>query len=253
MRVDRHVAVVTGGASGIGLAIATRLASDGAEVAIFDIDGDAAEDAAGKLLASPGQVRGYAVDVSDRRTVDAAVLEVRSDLGPVTILVNNAGIEQFTPFVELDAELWRRVVDVNLTGTFHCTQAVVGDMISAGWGRIVNVTSSSAQRGARNMTAYSASKGAVISLTRSLALELAPRGITVNNVPPGFIETPMLHKSLAEGRLGDKGIEDLIDQTPVHRAGQPEDIAAMVAFLASDEAGYITGQTFGVNGGRVPS
>jgi len=142
---------------------------------------------------------------------------------------------------------------VNITGSFHCTQLVVPDMIEEGWGRIINISSSSAQRGSRGMVAYSASKGAMISFTRSLALELGKQGITVNNVPPGFIETPMLHKSIDQGRFPKGFMEAQIEQTPVGRAGQPEDIAAAVAFLASPDAGYITGQTFGVNGGRAPS
>jgi 2-hydroxycyclohexanecarboxyl-CoA dehydrogenase len=254
MTGDKRVAVVTGGASGIGYAVSARLARDGSSVAIFDINAAAAVSAAAEIAAATGSaVRGYTVDVSDRAQVDAAVAAVRAELGPIAVLVNNAGIEHFGSFVDLDVERWRRIIEVNLTGTFHCTQAIVGDMIAAGWGRIVNVSSSSAQRGSKNMTAYSASKGGMISLTRSLALELGAHGITVNNVPPGFIETPMLHKSIAEGKLGPNGMEAQIQQTPVRRAGQPEDIAAMCAFLASDEAGYITGQTFGVNGGRVPS
>lgn len=249
-----RTAVVTGGASGIGLAISRRLAADGLTIAIFDINGPAAETAAADIAAATGAtVKGYAVDVADRAKVDAAVAQVRADLGPITVLVNNAGIEQFCPFTDIDPQQWNRVIEVNLTGTFHVTQSIVGDMIAAGWGRIVNVSSSSAQRGSRNMTAYSASKGGMISLTRSLALELGVHGITVNNIPPGFIETPMLHKSLVEGKLGAGGMEAQIKATPVNRVGQPNDIAAACAFLVSDEAGYVTGQTLGVNGGRIPS
>ena len=249
-----HVAVVTGGAMGIGYAVAHRLAEDGNEVAIFDLNGEVGASAAATIAAETGsRVIACVVDVADRGQVAAAVERVHAELGQIGILVNNAGIEQFGPFTEITPERWNRVMEVNLTGTFHCTQLIVGDMIAARWGRIVNVSSSSAQRGSKNMTAYSASKGAMITLTRSLALELGEFGITVNNVPPGFIETPMLHKSLEDGKLGPAGIENQIAQTPLRRVGQPGDLAAACAFLASNEAGYITGQTFGVNGGRVPS
>jgi 2-hydroxycyclohexanecarboxyl-CoA dehydrogenase len=251
--LDGRNAIVTGGASGIGLAISLRLAHDGAAVAIFDQDGEAADLVASEINSSGGHAVAYTVDVSDRDQVESGVARARADLGPILILVNNAGIEYITPFVSMDPADWDRVFAVNITGTFHCTQAVIPDMIDAKWGRVINISSSSAQRGARGMVAYSSSKGAMISFTRSLALEVGRLGITVNNVPPGFIETPMLHKSIDNGRFPADFIETQIEQTPVGRAGRPEDMAAAVAFLASPEAGYITGQTFGVNGGRAPS
>ena len=246
-------AVVTGGASGIGLAISERLADHGAKVAIFDLDGEAAQKVAESISSSGRTAIGFTVDVADREQIESAVIAVREQFGPVHILVNNAGIEHISPFVSMEPAAWDRVFAVNITGSFHCTQLVVPDMIEEGWGRIINISSSSAQRGSRGMVAYSASKGAMISFTRSLALELGKQGITVNNVPPGFIETPMLHKSIDQGRFPKGFMEAQIEQTPVGRAGQPEDIAAAVAFLASPDAGYITGQTFGVNGGRAPS
>lgn len=254
MNLVGHVAVVTGGASGIGLGISQRLAREGAHVAIFDVNGASATEAAAAIAAETGaQVSAHAVNVTDRVAVDAAVAEVAAAFGTIDILVNNAGIELSQSFVSTTYEQWTRVFEVNMHGTYHCTQAIVGGMIDNGWGRIVNVSSSSAQRGSRNMTAYSASKGAMMAFTRSLALELAPLGITVNNVPPGFIETPMFHKAANSGAFGPNALENQIKQTPVGRAGQPSDIAAMVAFLASPDAGYITGQTFGVNGGRIPT
>jgi NAD(P)-dependent dehydrogenase (short-subunit alcohol dehydrogenase family) len=187
--------------------------------------------------------------VSDRAQIDAGVAEVCARLGPPTILVNNAGIEGFDRFLSIAAETWNRIIEVNLTGTFHCCQAVVPHMIDAGWGRIVNISSSSAQGGQPLMTHYVASKAGVIGFTKALALELGPKGITVNTIPPGFIDTPMLRASDAKGRLG-KGIEFHASQTPVRRAGRPEDIAALCSFLVSDDASYITGQVLGVNGGR---
>ncbi|ORA52148.1 short-chain dehydrogenase [Mycolicibacterium chubuense] len=228
-------AVVTGGASGIGAAIADRLRADGLQVATIDLN--------------PGEAKfAYTADVTDRTAVDAALSEIRADLGPVTVLVNAAGLDRFRRFTELTFEDWQKVIDVNLNGVFHCTQAVLPDMIEAGWGRIVNISSSSTHSGQPFMAPYVAAKSAVNGLTKSLALEYGPSGITVNAVPPGFIDTPMLRKAEERGFLGDT--QKQIEATPVRRIGRPEDIAAACAFLISEEAGYITGQILGVNGGR---
>jgi NAD(P)-dependent dehydrogenase (short-subunit alcohol dehydrogenase family) len=230
------VAVVTGGGSGIGLAIAERLGTDGHHVATLDLN---PSDAGLAMVA----------DVTDRGQVDAALAAVRERLGPVTILVNAAGVEGYKRFTNLTFEAWQRVIDVNLNGVFHCVQAVLPDMLGAGWGRIVNISSSSTHSGQPFMAHYVAAKSAVNGLTKALALEFGPSGITVNAVPPGFIDTPMLRRSAERGLLGGR-IEDHIQRTPVRRVGRPEDIAAMCAFLVSEEAGYITGQIMGVNGGR---
>ena len=243
------VAVVTGGASGIGLAISERLAADGCAVAIFDLDGEAAEAAAAKIGTAGGTAIGMPVDVTSRAQIDTGATEVRARLGRPTILVNNAGLDCFQPFLSISPDTWDPVIDVNLTGAFHCCQAVLPDMVEAGWGRIVNISSSSAQGGQPLMTPYVASKAGLIGLTKSLALEFGPKGITVNTIPPGFIDTPMLRASDAKGLLG-KGVDFHASQTPVRRVGRPEDIAAMCAFLVREEAGYITGQVLGVNGGR---
>ena len=181
--------------------------------------------------------------------VEAAFAEIRAELGPVTILVNGAGLELYKRFQNIDYDTWQKVVAVNLGGVFHCVQAALPDMIEAGWGRIVNISSSSAQSGQQFMSAYVSSKAAVNGLTKSLALEYGPSGITVNAVPPGFVDTPMLRRSEEKGLLGGT-IEDHIQRTPVRRVGRPEDIAAACSFLISDDAGYITGQILGVNGGR---
>jgi 2-hydroxycyclohexanecarboxyl-CoA dehydrogenase len=246
---EGRTAIVTGGGSGIGLAIGERLAADGIAVALFDRNGEAAEAAAAKITAAGGTAATIAVDVTDRPAIDAGVDEVRSRLGRPTILVNSAGLDGFDQFLSITAEKWDRILAVNLTGTFNCCQAVVPDMVEAGWGRIVNISSSSAQGGQPLMTHYVAAKAGVIGFTKALALELGPRGITVNTIPPGFIDTPMLRASECKGLLG-KGIDHHAASTPVRRVGRPEDIAAACAFLVRDEASYITGQVVGVNGGR---
>jgi len=243
-----RIAIVTGGGSGIGLAISERLASDGAAVAIFDRDGDASEGAAAKIAASGGSAIGLTVDVTDRSGIDAGVAEVRERLGAATILVNNAGLQGFDKFLNISVELWNQILAVSLTGTFHCCQAVVPDMVEAGWGRIVNISSSSAHSGQPLMTHYVAAKAGVIGFTKALALELGPKGITVNTIPPGFIDTPMLRRAEEKGLLGD--VDAHAARTPVRRIGRPEDIAAACAFLVRDEASFITGQVIGVNGGR---
>lgn len=249
MTTTSRTAIVTGGGSGIGAAIAGRLASDGAAVAVLDLDGDAAESAAAGIVGAGGSAVGIQADVTDRAAVDAAVADVADRLGPATILVNNAGIEGFSPFLDIDEKKWRQIIEVNLMGTFQCCQAALPAMVEAGWGRIVNISSSSAQGGQPFMAHYVSSKAAVIGFTKSLALEFGPRGVTVNTIPPGFIDTPMLRAAESKGLLGP-GIDSAIGQTPVRRIGTPQDIAAACAFLVRDEASYITGQVFGVNGGR---
>ncbi len=240
-------AIVTGGASGIGLATCKRLARDGVGIGVWDIDETGAQRTASEIVGAGGRAVACRVDVSNRAQIDAGLERVHAELGPVAILVNNAGITLFKPFQEMTEEIWDRIMTVNLKSLFHCTQAVLPDMLAAGWGRVINISSSSAQAGSARMTAYAASKGGVIAFTKSLALELAATGITVNNVPPGFVDTPMLR---ASDRPGAINIDAVAANSPMKRPGRPEDIASACAFLASEEAGYITGHTLSVNGGR---
>ena len=228
--------MVTGGSSGIGNAIADRLRADGNHVATID-------------LSETDTDFGYLADVTDRTQVDTALQAVRGALGPVTILVNAAGLTGFRRFGNITAEQWSKVIDVNLNGVFHCTQAVLPDMLAAGWGRIVNISSSATHSGSPYQAHYVAAKSAVNGLTKCLALEYGSQGITANVIPPGFIDTPMLRWAEERGLLGGS-IEDNIAKVPVGRVGRPEDIAATCSFLVSEEAGYITGQIIGVNGGR---
>jgi 2-hydroxycyclohexanecarboxyl-CoA dehydrogenase len=246
--LTNRVAVVTGGAAGIGAAVCRFLARDGAAVAIWDVNTQAAQGVAEAIAAMGGKAVVCEVDVSQRKQIEAATKTVREKLGPVGILVNNAAISPEKDFVDIADEDWNRVFEINLKGTFMCTQTVIGDMISAQWGRIINISSSSAQSGARRMVHYAATKGGVIAFTKALAQEVAGLGITVNNIPPSTIYTDGL-KSV-EARL-QGGLEGYVNsEIPVRRVGQPEDVAHAVAFLASDASGYITGLTLSVNGGR---
>ncbi|CDQ46594.1 MULTISPECIES: SDR family NAD(P)-dependent oxidoreductase [Mycolicibacterium] len=244
-----RVAVVTGGASGMGEATCHELGRRGHKVAVFDVNATAAQRVAEELRADGVTALAVAGDVSDRTAVDDAYAKVRSELGPVEILVTSAGLFGFAPFEEISLESWNRIIAVNLTGTFHCCQAALPDMVASGWGRIVMISSSSAQRGSPFAAHYAASKGALLTLTKSLAREYATSGITVNNIPPSGIETPMQHQGQAAGFL--KSNEEIAANIPMGRLGTGADIAAAVAFLCSEQAGYITGQTLGVNGGGV--
>lgn len=241
-----RVAVVTGGASGIGLGIVRQLGADGHDVAIFDQDGDAATAAAAAVTQGVTTIAAT-VDVADRGSIDDGFARVRAELGPVDVLVTSAGIESFDPVLAITPEQWSRILAVNLTGTFACAQAAIPDMVERGWGRIVTISSSSAQSGAPNMAHYTASKGGVISLTKALAVELAPHGITANTIAPSLVDTPMARAAEAAGDF--PGVDVVGPMVPLGRAGTPDDIAAACSLLCSDGGSYITGQIIGVNGG----
>ena len=243
------VALVTGAAAGIGAACAKRLAQDGMALGVLDLDAERCADTVAAIKASGGKALALGADVSNRAQTFAAVARLRAEFGPVTVLVNNAGVTDFTPFEEIDDARWDFVYAVNVRGPMICAQAVIGDMKAAHWGRIVNISSSSAQTGAVGMVIYSSSKGAVVTMTRSMAQEFGPYGITVNNIPPGSVMGTIM--SEANRDKFQIPSEILLATIPVRRLGEVNDIAHGCAYLCSEGAGYVTGQTLGVNGGRV--
>jgi 3-oxoacyl-[acyl-carrier protein] reductase len=246
MRFENQVALVTGAGRGIGHAIAVRLASEGARVAAVSRNEASAQRTADELNASrPDSAKAYAVDVADHAAVEKAGAQILEDFGRVDILVNNAGVTRDGLAMRMPIEDWNSVIDTNLRGAFSVTQSVIRAMIKQRTGRIINISSVIGLMGNAGQTNYAASKAGLIGLTKSLARELASRGITVNAIAPGYISTDMTNALSAEIQ---KSIQDKI---PLKRVGSAEEIAAAVAFLASPEAGYITGQTLCVDGGIV--
>lgn len=249
--MSRKVALVTGAAAGIGAACAKRLAQDGIAVGVLDLDAERCANTVQTIEAAGGEAIALGADISSRQQVKGAFAKLREAFGPVTIVVNNAGVSIFSPFEDITDEQWDFVYAVNVKGTFIVTQEALPDMKAAKWGRIVNVSSSSAQTGAVRMAHYSSSKGAVITLTRTLAQELGPLGITVNNIPPGSVMGTIMSEANRDKMNIDP--DALAASVPVRRVGEPDDIANACAWLCSEATGYVTGQTIGVNGGRVVS
>jgi 2-hydroxycyclohexanecarboxyl-CoA dehydrogenase len=240
MRLEGRRALVTGGASGIGAAIATRLAAEGAEVWVGDIDTESAERVA-------GEIAGHALelDVTEIESARAAVAAV----GAPDILVNNAGTDEFGFFTQTTPEQWRRVLAVNLDGVLNCTHAALPAMQEAGYGRIVSISSEAGRVGSKGSAVYSAAKGGIVAFTKAIARENARYGITANSIAPGPIETPLLMQAEEFGEIGRRIIETMKESTQMKRLGHPDEVAAAAAFLASDDASYITGETLGVSGG----
>jgi 2-hydroxycyclohexanecarboxyl-CoA dehydrogenase len=245
MRLEGRIALVTGGASGIGAATARRLAAEGARVAVADLDLEGAR-------AVAGEIDGAAVpiDVADAAAVRAGVEQAEAELGAIDVLVNNAGTDRFAFFVNTDEALWDFVLGVNLRGVLAVTHAVLPGMQARGGGAIVNVASEAGRVGSQGSAVYSAAKGGVIAFTRAVARESARFGVRVNAVAPGPIETPLLNAA-AEiyGEIGERLKQGMIDATAMRRSGRPEEVAATIAFLCSDDASYLTGQTLNVSGG----
>lgn len=248
MSAHPRTALVTGGGAGIGEAICRRLAQDGMAVGVLGTKDPAVQAVAQGISDRGGRAVGLRADVSDRGQVEAALAELRRRFGPVTVLVNNAGVESFTPFQHIADPEWERLMEVNLKGPYIVGQAVLPDMLAAGWGRIVNITALGAQSGAPNMAHYTASKGGLVAMTKSLAVELGSRGVTVNAIAPGFILTPMSQRAM-DANLFATPYEQILKSYPIPRIGRPEEVAAACAYFASDDAGYVTGQVLGVNGG----
>lgn len=238
-------AVVTGGASGIGRSICLRLARDGADVAILDLDAPAAGTVADEVRALGRRAVGIPTDVASAASVQAAVAHTHAALGPVHVLVNDAGIANFVPLLHMTEEQWDRMLAVHLKGTFLCTRAFLPDMIDARWGRIVNISSVGGLRGAAQLAHYAAAKAGMIGFTKAVALEVGPAGITVNALAPGLVDTPLL----ARAGVPEAILRAAREQAPVRRLGTPEDIAAACAYLVSEEASFVTGQVLSPNGG----
>lgn len=248
-----HHALVTGGGRGIGAAIARRLAADGLRVTVLGRRLDGVQALADE---APDRLHAVAADVADAGQVAAALARARERFGPVAVLVNNAGQAESAPFTKMDAQLWQRMLDVNLTGTMVCMHAALPDMLAAGWGRIVNVASTAGQVGYAYVSAYCAAKHGVIGLTRSVALELAAKGITVNAVCPGYTETDIVRESIERvvaktGRSVEEARAEFVKSNPQGRLVQPQQVADAVAWLCSEGAGAVTGQSVSVSGGEV--
>ena len=242
-------ALVTGAGAGIGKACAVRLASEGIAIGVLDLDLAACEKVVQEIEAAGGRAMALQASIADRTQIRDAVSKLKKQFGPVTIVVNNAGISNFIGFEELTDEDWDKMFEINAKGTFIVTQEVLPDMKEANWGRIVNISSSSAQTGSPQQIHYSASKGAVIAMTRSLAVVMGQYGITVNNIPPGSVMNTIMSEANKD-RFG-MSMDQLSKMIPMRRTGIPEDIANACAWLCSEDTGYVTGQTIGVNGGRV--
>ena len=245
MRLAGRTALVTGGASGIGAATCRRLAAEGARVAVTDLNPGPAREVAGEIDGAA-----YELDVRSPASIDAAVTEAQGDLGPIHVLVNNARYDEFGFFSRTGEGLWDRVLEVNLPGVIATTHRILPGMQERGRGRIVNVASEAGRVGSQGSGIYSAAKAGVIGLTKAIARESARYGVTCNAVAPGPIETPLLMAAPeALGDIGRRLVEGMVGATAMRRIGRPEEVAAAIAFLASDDASYVTGQSLGVSGG----
>ncbi|MGD0063401.1 MAG: SDR family oxidoreductase [Streptosporangiaceae bacterium] len=248
--MSNRVALVTGGGQGIGQGICEVLGGQGFRVAIADLNADTAQATARSIAAAGGTAIAVTADVTDSGSVLSAVKTVTSELGPVEVVVNNAGWDDFMSFVDTTEDFWDRILELNFKGALRVTHAVVPGMMERGWGRVINIGSDAGRVGSSLEAVYSGAKGGIIAFTKTLAREVATKGVTANTVCPGPTDTPMLRKFAGDaGQDAEKVISGMTRAVPMRRLAQPADVAAAVAFFASDTTGYITGQTLSVSGG----
>ena len=248
--MSNRVALVTGGGQGIGRGISEVLGGRGFHVAVADLNAETAQAIARSITEAGGTAIAVTADVTDTASVQAAVKMVTDELGPVEVAVNNAGFDDFMRFLDTTEDFWDRILDVNFKGALRVVQAVVPGMAERGWGRVVNIGSDAGRVGSSLEAVYSGAKGGIIAFTKTLAREVATKGVTVNTVCPGPTDTPSLRKFAGNsGQDGEKVIAGLTRAVPMRRLASPADVAAAVAFFAGDDAGYITGQTLSVSGG----
>ena len=247
--LEHKVVIVTGGAGGIGAALCARFAAEGAVVAVFDLDGAAGEEVAAGVRAGGGTARAYAVDIADGARVSAAVAQAEQELGTIDVLVNNAGWDRASRFLDSDAALWQKIVAVNLMGPLNMHHAVLKGMSARGHGRVVNISSDAGRVGSSGESVYSACKGGIIAFSKTMARELARKHININVVCPGPTDTAMFRDFAGAGDAGEKLKAALAKAIPFGRLGRPDDVAGAVCFLASDDAAFITGQVLSVSGG----
>jgi 2-hydroxycyclohexanecarboxyl-CoA dehydrogenase len=248
--MSNRVALVTGGAQGIGRGIAEQLGTDGFRVGVADLNLEAAEETAAAINAAGGHAVAVQIDVTDTASVQAAVKSVTEEYGPVEVLVNNAGFDDFMKFLDTTEDFWDRILEVNFKGALRVIQATAPGMVERGWGRIINIGSDAGRVGSSLEAVYSGAKGGIIAFSKTLAREVATKGVTVNTVCPGPTDTPALRKFAANsGDDAEKVIAGMTRAVPMRRLAIPADIASAVAYFASDAAGYVTGQTLSVSGG----
>ena len=245
----QRVALVTGGAQGIGAAIVQALATDGFAVGVADLNAAQAAETAAAVRDAGGQAISVALDITDSASVASGLATVRAEFGEVGVLVNNAGWDDLKPFMKTDEEFWDRIIEINFKGALRLTHGVLPGMVDRGWGRIVNIGSDAGRVGSSLEAVYSGAKGGIIAFTKTLAREVARKGVTANAVCPGPTNTPMLQGIIEKSGDGDKTIAAMVSGVPMKRLAEPREIAAAVRFFAGEDAGYITGQTLSVSGG----
>lgn len=248
-RFDNHTVIVTGGGGGIGGATCRRFAQEGAKVAVFDLNLDAAEKVAAGIRAEGGRAQAFRCDITDRASVDAAVIAAEKELGPIDVLVNNAGWDVFKPFTKTEPGQWDKLIAINLTGALHMHHAVLPGMATRKKGRIVNIASDAARVGSSGEAVYAACKGGLVSFSKTIAREHARHGITVNVVCPGPTDTALFAEYKEGAGNPEKLMEAFTRSIPLGRIGQPDDLPGAVLFFASQDAAYVTGQVLSVSGG----